>query len=107
MHASVLLATFDFLHLFEETGKDFPVLVPDLRIDTVTYVSAFHISLNDARSLKLFQVLRGGGLCKPRLLNDITTDTGFSLHKVLKDSDACRMRESLGHRGQFVLFVCE
>jgi len=91
----------------EERMEDFPVPVPNRRVNTVTHAYTLNRTPDDARILQRFEVLRGRGLCQAKFIYQIAADTGILLDEVLQDGNTCRVSQCLGHIGKVILLFGE
>jgi len=81
--------------------------LPIVLIYTITDPGAFHGSSDQSQVLKFLQMLGNGGLGKSYLMDQISTDTGVDLEKMLYDGDPGRVAKSFGQERNCVLSIGE
>ena len=87
----------------EETSEQFLCQLPVVAVDTVSHFGRFHLTLNKACLLQLFQMLGDCGFSYWELLMDITEIACLLSGKKLKDGYPCGVSHRLGESRQLFL----
>ena len=89
--------------LSEELLEQFLCKLPVLLVDAVPYLGRFNGALYESCVLQFGEVLGNGGLGNGQFLVDVTEITLLLPGQELHNGDTCRMPQSLGETGQFLL----